>query len=52
MINRVLDSDDIAGAQFLYGTAIVPVPAAFWLFVSGLAGLFGLRRRKEALLAA
>jgi len=26
----------------------VPVPAAVWLFVSGLAGLFGIARRKPA----
>lgn len=28
------------------GTAVVPVPAAAWLFGSGLIGLFGLSRRK------
>lgn len=26
-------------------TSVIPVPAAFWLFVSALAGLLGLRRR-------
>ncbi len=27
-------------------TAAVPVPAAIWLFISGLAGLFGIRKLK------
>jgi len=32
----------------MYGTAsAVPVPAAVWLFVSGLAGLFGFARNKK-----
>jgi Matrixin len=48
MINRELDADDIAGAQFLYGAAVVPVPGAIRLFGSGLIGLIGLRRRKDA----
>ncbi len=30
------------------GTAIVPVPAAVWLFGSGLLGLAGMVRRKQA----
>jgi len=45
-INRVLDTDDIAGAQFLYGPAVVPVPAAAWLLGSAL-GLLGLGRRRH-----
>lgn len=43
-INRNLDADDIAGAQFLYG-APVPVPAALWLLGSAIAGLTTIRRR-------
>jgi hypothetical protein len=29
-------------------SAAVPVPAALWLFVSGLLGLVGMARRKKA----
>lgn len=31
-----------------WGVPQVPLPAAMWLFMSGLAGLVGLRRRKSA----
>ena len=31
-----------------YDTGIVPVPAAVWLFASGLLGLVGVARRKSA----
>jgi hypothetical protein len=31
-----------------FATSVVPVPAAVWLFASGLAGLLGLARRKTA----
>ena len=30
-----------------YTTAVVPVPAAMWLFISGLLGLVGIARRKK-----
>jgi hypothetical protein len=42
-INRTLDTDDIAGIQFVYG-APVPLPAASWLFGSGFAGLVGVMK--------
>ena len=31
-----------------FGPAVVPVPAAVWLFGSGLLGLVGIARRKKA----
>ena len=31
----------------LYGAAVVPLPAATWLFGSGLIGLIGVARRKK-----
>jgi hypothetical protein len=30
------------------GTSVVPIPAAVWLFGSGLLGLIGMARRKKA----
>lgn len=39
-----IDNITVTGAS----TATVPVPAAFWLFSSALAGLAGLRRRRES----
>jgi hypothetical protein len=30
------------------GVSAVPIPAAFWLFGSGLLGLVGISRRKKA----
>lgn len=32
----------------LFSTPVVPLPAAAWLFVSGLLGLFGVRHRKRS----
>ena len=47
-INRELDADDIAGAQFLYGGPVpVPVPTAIWMFGSALAAV-GFARRRTA----
>lgn len=45
-VKRQLDADDIAGIQTLYGPAAVPLPAALWLFGSGILGLIGVARRK------
>jgi hypothetical protein len=36
-----------AGADFALGAAVVPVPAAVWMFGSGLIGLVGLARRRR-----
>ncbi len=40
-----LHADDIAGAQFIYGPAVVPLPAAFWLLLSALGMVAGFARR-------
>lgn len=45
----MLDSKgDIEVGSALYRAAVVPVPAAVWLFGSGLLGLVGVARRKQA----
>ena len=36
------------GTVDMINTTIVPLPAAFWLFGSGLLGLIGMARRKKA----
>ena len=38
----------IFGDKFSIGVTAVPVPAAVWLFGSGLLGLVGMARRKKA----
>jgi len=42
-----LQADDIAAIQLIYGPAlvVVPVPAAVWLFASGILGLVGIRKK-------
>jgi len=41
--------DDLENKSLRFvGVNIVPVPAAVWLFGSGLLGLIGIARRKEA----
>ena len=39
----------ISNVIFSFGTngAIIPIPAAVWLFISGLVGLIGIARRKQ-----
>ncbi|MEN8107450.1 MAG: hypothetical protein ABFS22_05525 [Pseudomonadota bacterium] len=34
--------------EILIGASVIPTPAAFWLFGSGLLGLIGISRRKKA----
>jgi hypothetical protein len=46
-INRALNADDIAGAQFLYGAAPVPEPETWALMVAGFM-LVGCAARKRA----
>ena len=37
----------LSGSGFVTGTPAVPIPAAAWLFGSGLLGLIGIARRKK-----
>ena len=37
-----------SGYAILTATTVVPIPAAFWLFGSGLIGLIGIARRKKS----
>jgi hypothetical protein len=39
--------DDAGGITYTGEWAVVPVPAAVWLFGSGLIGLIGIARRKK-----
>jgi hypothetical protein len=39
---------DNGSTGFAHGGTVVPVPAAVWLFGSGLLGLVGIARRKKA----
>jgi len=41
-------SSTVDGVTALFQTSVVPVPAAAWLFGSGLLGLLGIARRKAA----
>jgi hypothetical protein len=43
---RIGDPLDLSAGAFSGNLSIVPVPAAVWLFASGLIGLAGLARRK------
>jgi len=44
-----LDSNALVySGSYLVETAVVPIPAAVWLFGSGLIGLIGIARRKKA----
>ena len=46
MMPASVPSHTLPGSDF--GQAAVPVPAALWLFGSGLLGLIGIARRKKA----
>jgi hypothetical protein len=39
------ETDGVTSAQFAGSTPVVPVPAAVWLFATGLLGLVGVARR-------
>ena len=42
------DPLDLSAGAFSASLSMVPVPAAVWLFGSGLLGLIGIARRKRA----
>jgi hypothetical protein len=45
---QLLDWNLSADGSLTYGVSAVPVPAAVWLFGSGLLGLVGVARRRKA----
>jgi len=53
VISGVTDTSSISNVAFSFGTGPetivgVPIPAAVWLFGSGLIGLIGIARRRQA----
>jgi len=44
---RIVNTDAVL-LNYAFGTTAVPIPAAVWLFGSGLIGLIGVARRKVA----
>ena len=46
-VQNILD-DTTAYDNFVFDTVVIPIPAAVWLFGSGLLGLIGIARRKKA----
>ena len=46
---QVLSQEEFATRSTNNRVRVVPVPAAVWLFGSGVLGLIGLSRRKKAL---
>jgi hypothetical protein len=47
-VTDFITSDSGVTSGFFGGSTVVPVPAAVWLFGSGLLGLIGIARRKKA----
>jgi hypothetical protein len=45
--NTVSGNDPVGIDDMRFGT-VVPIPAAVWLFASGLLGMIGIARRKKA----
>ena len=39
-----LQADDIAGAQAIYGSAVIPIPGTVWLMLAGIGALFAIQR--------
>lgn len=46
VVTDAVNFQNVSGSGCEFDTAVVPVPAAVWLFGSGLLGLIGLSRRK------
>jgi hypothetical protein len=47
VINAIDEQDNVGGSWVVSDVAPIPVPAAVWLFGSGLLGLIGMARRKK-----
>jgi hypothetical protein len=48
VVTDAVDFQNVSGSECAFDTSAVPVPAAVWLFGSGLIGLAGIARRKKA----
>jgi len=48
VISDRVDFSNTSGSACTFDTSAIPIPAAVWLFGSGLIGLVGIARRKKA----
>ena len=48
VVSDSVNFQNVSGTECAFDTSAVPVPAAVWLFGSGLLGLIGMARRKKA----
>lgn len=48
VVTDAVNFQNVSGSGCTFDTAAVPIPAAVWLFGSGLLGLVGMSKRKKA----
>ncbi len=48
VVSDSVSFSNVSGSGCSFDTSVVPIPAAVWLFGSGLLGLIGFSKRKKA----